>query len=118
MLQREVDGDRSTARHPDDICAVNAHMVEQVGDVLTVGKGNILGERLPETTRIIANNAELLSEDWNLSVPHPAVGHAGVDQQERVSASGYFIIESCAGDLYETSFNFHHAGGLACRGNG
>src|SRR2546428_8848116 len=113
MLQGEVDGDRSTARHPDDISAVNAHMVEQVGDVLTVRKRNIVGERLPEATRIIANNAELLSEDWKLCVPHPAVGDAGVNQQKRVSPSGYFVVKPCAGDLAENSLKFHYTYALA-----
>ncbi len=76
-------------------------------------KRNILGERLPEATRIITNNAELLSEDWKLCIPHPAVGDAGVNQQKRVSPSGYFIVEPCAGDLDETSLNFHYTSGLA-----
>ena len=98
---------------PDHICALDAQVVEQVGDVLTVRKRNILGERLSEATRIVANNAELLSEDWKLCVPHPAVGDPGVNQQKGVSPSGCFIVEPCPGGLYETSLNFHYAFGLA-----
>src|SRR2546427_13294350 len=106
MLQGEVDGDRSAPCHPDHICALDAQVVEQVGDVLTVRKRNILGELLSEATRIVANNAELLSEDWKLGVAHPAVGDAVVNQQKGLSPSCYFIVQPCAVDLYESSLTF------------
>src|SRR5205809_3541242 len=113
MLKREVDGDGAPARDGDDVRTLDSQVVQQVTNILTVGERHVLGDRLPEGARVVPNDAEVFGEDGKLLVPHPAVGDAGVDQQERMSLPGYLIVEPGAGNLDKASFDFGHARGVS-----
>jgi len=87
VLERVVDCGRATHRAPDECCFLDAKMDEQVVQVSAQRVGTVGHLGFAKTAMVVTDHAKFAREGLELAIPHPAVCDAGVDENERGSAS-------------------------------
>ena len=65
--------------------------------VVPIAKRPSAGGGAAEAAQIEPDHSVARREGGNLRVPHPAVGDAGVHEQERLAAAGFLPVEAGAG---------------------
>src|SRR5215208_4652684 len=88
--------------------ALDTEVVEQPAQVVVVGEGEVRWRlRAATTPHVVADHAVALTERLELTVPHPAVGDPGVDEDERLPVAADVVVERGAVHLRESAFRYY-----------
>ncbi|MDO8339005.1 MAG: hypothetical protein Q7T15_12230 [Microcella sp.] len=98
-LENEVEGDHAAHRAADDHGAVDAEVVEEVGEILAVRVGAWLRARAAEAAEVEADDRVPVGERGNLVVPHAQIGDARVHEDDGGPATAHVVVELGPGDV-------------------
>src|SRR5581483_6118769 len=103
MGKREIERNRAAKRGSDHMGLLNTEVPQKHSRIFMKGKRPGKNLRLAIGMLIVANGPILLSKNRKLFIPHPVICDASMDQKQRWTLTGNFIIQGSSLHIQEAS---------------